>query len=533
MDIPGSNAPSLSCKDFMKTLRDLFWIIPSSLTLGLILSLLDGGTWWIGLLSYSLLLILGSLAMSALWRSAGAPQTLLLFLLLGIFLRIGLGVGFSYTLPAYGYDNEIQNAGYIFRDAFTRDTQAWDMASSGTPLWNAFDKASSTDQYGGMLFLNAGLYRLLSPDAHRPWLMILLAALVAGIGVALAYKAVWQVWAEKMAWVTAGILAFYPEAILQGSSQMREPFLITFVVMLFLGLVTWTRNWRTAIGWMIGGLTGILLFNPSVAIFVLPVVAIWFWLWRGGKIPWRAMLVVAGVLVVGILLLWVGLARGSFTGASLPEILTKWLGYSSRWELYLTQHASDGLQPLFDALPNFLHLPLVAVYGLFQPVLPAIIFDVAPWPLQSLGIFRALGWYALLPFLFFAIFASKGGPKQEARAWLWLWLATWTWILLASFRAGGDQWDNPRYRVILILLQAVLATQAWMYWRSSRNPWLGRFLAVEGVFLAVFGYWYAGRYTDWPLLHFSFPIIVLIIFAISVFILLGGWMWDWRQKRRA
>jgi 4-amino-4-deoxy-L-arabinose transferase-like glycosyltransferase len=516
----------------IEKLKPLLWILPTSLALGLVLSLLDGGTWWIGLLSYSLMLMLGLWAISALWRGTGASRTLMLILLLSVLLRLGLGVGLSYALPAYGYDNEIQNAGYIFRDALNRDTQAWNMASSGESLWRAFDKSYSTDQYGGMLFLNAGLYRLFSPDLHRPWLVILVAALVAGIGVVLAFKAVGLAWGRKMAWIVAGILAFYPEAILQGSSQMREPFLITFVVMVFLGLVTWQEHRHiSAAWWMAGGLVGMLLFNPSVAVFVLPVAAIWFWLWRGGRISWGAVLIVAGVLVAGIILLWLGLARGSLAGASLPETLSRWLGYSSQWDLYLTQRASDGLQPLFDALPKFLHLPLVTVYGLFQPVLPAIIFDVAPWPLEALGIFRALGWYLLLPFLFFAVFAGKGGTKPESRAWLWLWLATWAWILLSSFRAGGDQWDNPRYRVILVLFQAVLAARAWLYWRTSHNRWLGRLLTIEAVFLAVFGYWYAGRYTNWPILHFSFPVIILAIIVLAAAILVAGWAWDLRRHQ--
>jgi MFS family permease len=328
-------------------------------------------------------------------------------------------------------------------------------------------------------------------------------------------------------------VAFYPEAILQGSQQMREPFLITFVVMLFLGFVTWKDKRGAAGGWMAGGVVGMLLFNPSVAIFVLAIAVVWFWIWRGGKLSWRAWLAAAGVLVGGALLLWLGLARGDLAGATLFDTLTRWLGYSSSWDLYLTQHASDGLQPLFDALPKFLHLPLVTVYGLFQPMLPAAIFDVAPWPVQSLGILRGLGWFALLPFLFFAVFTFNGLPKQEKRAWLWLWIATWAWIVLASLRAGGDQWDNPRYRVILVLFQAILAGWAWLNWRSSHNAWMGRLLIVEGIFLTAFCYWYAGRYTDWPILHASFPVIVLVILILAVLVLLWGWFRDRQLKRRA
>ena len=56
----------------MKSLRDLLWILPSSLVLGLVLSLLGLGIWWIGWLAYFIIFSLGLLALSALWRSAGS-----------------------------------------------------------------------------------------------------------------------------------------------------------------------------------------------------------------------------------------------------------------------------------------------------------------------------------------------------------------------------------------------------------------------------------------------------------------------------
>ncbi len=58
----------------MKSLRDLLWILPCSLVMGLVLSLLGPGTWWIGWLAYALLLALGLLALASLWRSAFASM---------------------------------------------------------------------------------------------------------------------------------------------------------------------------------------------------------------------------------------------------------------------------------------------------------------------------------------------------------------------------------------------------------------------------------------------------------------------------
>ena len=190
----------MSWKDFMKFLRDLFWILPSSLVLGLVLSLLGPGIWWIGWLAYSILLALGLLALSALWRSAGSPRALGWMLLLSLVLRLGTGIFFSHVLPVYGNDNEVHQAGYIYRDAFTYDTQAWDLAASGDPLWKAFDRSYGIEeQYGGLTFTLSLIYRIFSPDAHRPWLTILLSALMGALGVAMAWKGARQVWGEGVA----------------------------------------------------------------------------------------------------------------------------------------------------------------------------------------------------------------------------------------------------------------------------------------------------------------------------------------------
>jgi len=166
-------------------------------------------------------------------------------------------------------------------------------------------------------------------------------------------------------------------------------------------------------------------------------------------------------------------------------------------------------------------------------VLPAAIADPAVWPMRALGILRGLGWYALLPFLLYSLRSIwKTADKRERLAWLWLWLVSWAWIIISAARAGGDQWDNPRYRVILLLFQAALAAQALIWQRATRDRWLGRILAVEGVFLVLFGYWYISRYAGLGLRVFHVFIVFAAIAVISAGILIGGWLWDrWQVKR--
>jgi len=520
----------------MKTfLRNYAWVLPVSLGFGLLLSLLDGGIFWIGWLAYSSMLTIGLVLISVLWRSSGASRILGLILLLTVILRLGLGMAFSFILPLYGNDNEVHNAGYIFRDSYTRDTQAWQLASSSESLWSAFDRSTSVDQYGGMLFLSGSLYRFLSPDSHRPWLVILVGALTAAIGVILTWKAVRKVWGEPVAWGTAWIMALYPESILLGSAQMREPFLITFVVMVFWGVVNWSGNWRTSVSWLLGGIVGMLLFNPGIAVAAIIIISIWVLIREKGGLVARWWWIAGSVAAVMLAaFIFIGAVRGSLKiHGGLLETLLNWFHYSAAWDAYLLELYSGWIQNVFAILPVSLHLPFIIGYGITQPVLPAAIADPAVWPMRALGILRSLGWYALVPFLVYSLRPIwKLRENRERLAWLWLLFVTWGWIFLSAARAGGDQWDNPRYRVTLLLFQAALAARTLTWQRATHDRWLGRFLAVEGVFLSLFGFWYATRYTNWQAGQVHVLIIIVLVVIISSVILVGGWISDRRRVRR-
>ena len=526
----------------MKSLRDFWWILPGSLVLGLVLSLLGPGIWWIGWLAYALLLALGLWALALLWRSAEASteqnrsqrRTLGLMLLLTVVLRMGLGMAFSTILPSYGNDTEIQRAGYIFPDAYNRDVQSWGLASSSNPLWRAFDKTYSTDQYGGLLFVSSLLYRYISPDAHRPWLIILVTSLTAAIGVALAWKAALKVWGKSMALGVGWIMVLYPEAILMGSSQMREPFLITLVAMAFWGVTSLAENHRSAIAWLIGSLVGMLLFSPGIAVISIIVLAGWIWLpGKERRIRW-GWIVGVGLMVFLAFLLLAWSVGGSLHVNSGPVAnLVTWLKYAMNFDASVTTFNSGWLQTVFMSLPKPLHLPFIVAYGIAQPVLPAAIIDPGVWPVRVLGILRALGWYALIPFLLYSLWPIwKMTDKRQRLAWLWLWLVTWIWILLASARAGGDQWDNPRYRVILLIFQAALAVKALTWQRATHDRWLVRILAVEGVFLALFGYWYFTRKTVLQLKIFNVFEVLTVIMVISAAILITSWLRDRQQVKQ-
>jgi hypothetical protein len=524
----------------MKTyLHDLTWILPASIGLGLILSLLGPGTWWIGWLAFTFVFTLGLLALTALWRSAGVSRNLFLMLMVAVILRLGLGIAFSTILPVYGNDNPVNQAGYAVRDASSYDREAWQLASSGDSLWKAFDRVYKTanqydDQYGGLLFFHSLIYRFLSPDAQRPWLLILVSALAGAMGVALAWKGARKSWGEPMAWIVGWIMTIYPESLLAGGSAVRESFLILFTAMAYWGLIDWlTDRRRTAWIWLAGSIFGMLIFSPGVAVAALLVLGVWAWLReKERRISGWWFAGAAAVVVMAALLLGV-VVGGTLQVPSGPLMnLVNWLKYSMNYGASETTLNSGWLQTIFASLPEPLHLPFIIAYGVAQPVLPAAIADPAVWPMRVLGILRGLGWYALLPLLLYSLYSIwKIADKRERFAWLWLWLASWTWIIISSARAGGDQWDNPRYRVILLLFQAALAAQALTWQRLTRDRWFGRLLAVEGVFLLLFGYWYISRKAGLGLIVPHIFIIFAAIAVISAAILIGGWLMDRRRLK--
>ncbi|MBK9924805.1 MAG: hypothetical protein IPP66_05875 [Anaerolineales bacterium] len=468
-----------------------------------------------------------------------------LFWIIGITfaLRLLVGLGIHFGLPIYGHeDSEDDKAGYVFTDAHRRDDQAWELASSDRPILSAFTDKFAYDQYGGLLAFSAFVYRYLSPDIHRPWLLILISAVVAAFGVPFLWKATNQVFGEKVAFASTWIFALYSESILLGASAMREPYLLMFSAMALWGFVEWrgvgldtseksTRSTRPAMVWLGIGLLGLLLVSPPVAIAVLIIFAGWvFFTNENRTLSWKTILIFAAVFVLGLLFLSASLNRsGEFDSSSPLRVVNDWLKLAVKWNAYTIERESGWIQKLFDEMPEWMRLPFVAIYGILQPVLPAAL--VAPtkpiW--KAIYILRSLGWYVMLPAMIMSFGAGTGnGSKKKRNVILWFALLSWTWILLSALRAGGDSWDNPRYRTILFVWEAILVGYVWVWWRETRNAWFTRVIACEVAFLVVFTQWYASRYFHWGG-QLPFPVMVGLIIGLWGIIIGVGW---WRDRKR-
>jgi uncharacterized membrane protein YoaK (UPF0700 family) len=101
--------------------------------------------------------------------------------------------------------------------------------------------------------------------------------------------------------------------------------------------------------------------------------------------------------------------------------------------------------------------------------------------------------------------------------------------MISSLRAGGDQWDNPRYRTIYLPWMALVFGWVIDHVSQKKDAWLYRILTVEGIFLFFFTAWYVDRYYI-PNFSLNFLLVVALIFIFSVLIFVWGMVVDRKQK---
>jgi len=488
----------------------------ASLFGGALIAAVSPGTFLGGWLAAGLLLWAVVLVMLIVWQRAGGGKILGWMMLLTFVLRLGLGIGLSLAMPEYGYDTEQQNAGYVFYDAYWRDDDAWGLAISDNTLWYAFQEDFSMDQYGGLLTLSAAIYRYLSPRAHRAFLILILAAFAPALGVAFLYGALRHRWDERLARLAGWIFVFYPDAIFFSSSQMREPFLMGIGAIGLWAVLHWKEKRRTATILFFASLVVGMLFSSRVTPLIFGMLMILFWVEH--LLPRHRAWQVLG---------WIGVA---IAGAGFLFLTWRWLETSAWWDLQVTEDASGWVAMLIKDMDLKVQYLFITGYGLAQPVLPATIADPAIPMWKTVAILRALGWYAILPFLgyaFLTVWFVK--PVKERRILAWMAAFSLLWLIVAAARAGGDMTDNPRYRVQFIPFLSLLAAWAFLWAREHRNGWLLRILAVEAVFLGFFGNWYFSRYFQWGG-RLPFWGNVKWIIGLSVLIMGSGLVWEGIKK---
>jgi len=516
--------------------KTLLIFTPLALLLGAGLAALQPGRYGAGWMGFSALLWLGFLALFLAWRRAGGGRRLAWMVALALLLRLAAGVAVYIALPLDGYDEPDDRAGYVFTDAHRRDDQAWELAHSNRPLWEAFNKTYSSDQYGGLLALSALTYKTLSPDAHRPLLILLLAALSAALGVPFFYAAVRLLWDEGLACLATWLFVLYPESVLTGGAQMREPFLLTFIAVCLWGCALWWQHGRREAWGGFGlGLLGLLLVSPGIALVVLVLLGGWLWsLGERKRLPRPLGAALGSVFLLGLWILAWSLSRQhDFGGGSPLAVILNWMRDSVKWVIYQLERGSGQVQNVFSKMNPLAQFLFVIGYGIAQPVLPPAFFEPTTLTWRVIAILRAAGWYAALPLLLYAPFAAwRSAAGAPRRAWLWLSFFSWSWILICAVRGGGDQWDNPRYRLIFWGVQALVAGYAWRGWRLQRDAWLPRILLLEALCLILYGEWYLARYYAVGV-HLPAMRVLVLSLGLAGLVFAGGWLWDrWRARSR-
>jgi NADH:ubiquinone oxidoreductase subunit 5 (subunit L)/multisubunit Na+/H+ antiporter MnhA subunit len=172
---------------------------------------------------------------------------------------------------------------------------------------------------------------------------------------------------------------------------------------------------------------------------------------------------------------------------------------------------------------------MVIAYGVAQPFLPAALTDDAAVIWRLIAVLRGLGWYMLLPFLGYGILAPFG-QRNWRHLSTYLALVSVIVILVASYMAAGDQWDNPRYRTSFIALQAALAGWGWAHAQRSESPWLRRLAVLLAGFVLIFLQWYLGRYYGTPSLDLLATLAFEVVFAVGYLVVCLAF--DLRRGRR-
>lgn len=501
-----------------------------------------------GWISYLVVLLVGTGILLGGWsviqKTEFVPAWIGLLLVGATVLRLAAGVLWMIIIPLGGYDSPVEQAGYVMKDAYIRDMAAWKLARSGEPLWSAFTKYGKADQYGGMLMLSAGIYRYLGSETHQPLQIVIITAAFSSLSILFGWAYARSLWDERVAALTAWGLALYPDAVLLGSSQMREAFMITLTALTFYGLICYRLNHaRSGMVWMFVGLMLSLAFSPPFTVLLLgalTLVALALDEWRllRRKQLWLVLGGLALLAGLGVWLTWGHIAPQGVS--NLWELVHWWMRKAAAYQSFLTQHASGWLQREFRHLPEWQHLPVLVIFGIVQPFLPATLVALGAPVWRGIAIWRAIGWTLLLLAICYASLRSLFQPvalrlpkditskkqKSTPTVMVTLMVVVWILIIMASLRGGGDQWDNPRYRAIFTCLQVAVAAWVIVEQQRSASPWLKRILIGAGFVLAWFLPWYIRRYTGfhWDVIS-VYKTIGLGLASATLYVI-----WDWARS---
>jgi hypothetical protein len=394
------------------------------------------------------------------FKNGDKPKKLIYLVMAAFLFRFALGALWAWALPEFGYDNPVNNAGYVMEDAFNRDQVAWTFAQSDELLLSAYSDYSHTDQYGGLLFISAGIYRYLGGITHQPLMLVAIFGAVSALAVMFVWLIADNLWNRKTANLAAWFMVLYPEVCLLGSSQMREA-LIPTLILVVIYLTFWIRDkfsWAKIVALGLTIMIGLLISIPfggialsfSLVLFAFP----YYQNWIKGRNRWAAGIITGVIFLGSMVAAWL----------YVSEVYGVW------YQQYLSLYGSGMLTYVLEQVPEYLHSSIITIYGIFRPLLPAALTNLVLLAtikmIQEKKLLHVAGIFTII---------------------------NWVWIIFSSYRSGGDMWDNPRYRVYLSGIQILLAAWLAAGLKGKRSPWVRRGGIAVLLTVIMFMLWYISR----------------------------------------
>jgi hypothetical protein len=428
------------------------------------------------------------------------------------WLALASRLAFLIIVPAamilWGYPADKDRSGMVEVDSTNAAHTAWQRAVESTPVLSGW-RSGEGDNTGGLTVTGMIMYRLFSPDRERGLLLGILAAGITSLSVVVAFRLADLLFRQKVAEIAALFVAVYPEAVLLGTGHQQQGYVALLLGTGCLAIAAWMskrpREEKTypvpsrrsalillAVSLLLSFFLSISNFLPTCLVYLF--LGLWMSDLRGkaGKTLWIGVAVVAAVLLILRVL------------SALDVISPVWdplmagykylYGYAwSEFDKMIAAGGGDLFQNFYMTLERSTAFVVAAFYGLLQPVLPAAIghrLDFGPGIFWSLlGIYRGLGWFAALPVVLYATLRSIGGILRR-RIESFLAIVFWTVAWLSSFRALGDLWDNPRYRLFVLIPLALLTAWGWDRAKETKDAWLLRIGIPFGVMTVGLTIWY-------------------------------------------
>ena len=466
------------------------------------------------------------------WNWGGRGKSLAVMMFLAFVLRMAFGLATVNLLPIYGHPDEYrEQKGYLFDDAWRRDEEAWTLVQQEDITFKeTLTRSYNNDQYGGLIAMTIWLYKYISPDARRFTLIMELGSYIAALGLPFLWKGLRGRWGNRVALIACWIYTLYPDALFYGGAPMREPFLNGIICVVFWALATLREHKARSAVIVILCAVCCLPFSSMVSFMILCISVLWVWaeflIPRSNKWLWGGIILIVICILAGMTL--------------ALDLFKEWVHF----DIFTTENGSGWVEKVIGEIGGQFRSIFVAIYGLTQPVLPAIlVYPVAPacdlahgpcttiyW--KVVGIFRSAGWYILIPFLFYAIFSTfRIKDKKEKTLMIVNAIFVIVWLFISSLRAGGDQIDNPRYRVIFLPWLTFMAAWGIDHALKLRDWWLVRWIAIEIIFLGFFTQWYYSRYSGNAIRRFPFWRTVIYILLCSGVVFAEGIIHDRMKKK--